>query len=265
MYYIVYETINKINGKVYVGKHKTENIEKDTYIGSGNLIKRAVKKYGAENFERAVLFCAFTEEAAYEVEALIVNEEFVRRVDTYNLCTGGVGSYTMSQEFKDGVAKRMTGAGNPNFGKPMSESTKAKLRKTMEGRTLTDEHKAKISDGVKGENHPNFGKHHSEELKQKIRESNIGVPRSAETRKRISEGHKGLIQSQETKDKRAAYHIGTKRSDEARAKMREAKKGKTKTCPHCLKEGSPSSITRYHFNNCKSLNNLSEALNCLEL
>lgn len=273
MYYIVYETINKVNGKVYIGKHKTDNLDNDRYIGSGRLIQQAIKKYGVENFERSILFYAFTESAAYEVEALLVTEEFVRRVDTYNLATGGLGGYTMTQEFCDNIAKRMQGAGNHNFGRPMLEDTKKKLSKAMSGRVLTDEHKSKISNAVKGENHPNYGKHHSDDTKQRIRESNIGVGRSDGTRARMSESHKGLVQTQETKDKRAAYHIGAKRSDESKRKMSEAKKNAPMvTCPHCLKTAKRSGrMTVHHFDNCKQKGlvtlrvDLSEAFNELEL
>lgn len=51
MYHLVYMTTNLVNGKMYVGVHSTENLE-DGYLGSGNLIKKAVKKYGRENFDR---------------------------------------------------------------------------------------------------------------------------------------------------------------------------------------------------------------------
>ncbi|AND75017.1 hypothetical protein pf16_94 [Pseudomonas phage pf16] len=253
MYYIVYETINKINGKVYIGKHKTTNMETDRYIGSGNLIKQAIKKYGEENFERSIIFCAFTEEDAFEVERILVDEEFVRRVDTYNLATGGRGGYTMSEEFCERASKRMMGEGNPNFGKPRPDHSKKKQSDAMKGRTLSDEHKSKISEAVRGENHPNFGKHHSEETRMKLRESNLGVPRSDETRARMSESHKGLKQSQETKDKRAAHHIGVKRSDEARQRMSDARKNAPMvTCPHCNKTAKRSGrMTFNHFDNCK--------------
>lgn len=86
--YIVYKTTNVINRKFYVGVHNGKN---DDYLGSGKLIKSAIEKYGRENFIRETILSCETSEEAYELEALIVDEEFTARKDTYNLCYGGYG------------------------------------------------------------------------------------------------------------------------------------------------------------------------------
>ena len=54
MYYgFVYEWTNNINGKKYIGSH-AGTID-DGYIGSGKVFKRAIAKYGIENFTREIL------------------------------------------------------------------------------------------------------------------------------------------------------------------------------------------------------------------
>ena len=110
MNYIVYKTTNLINGKIYVGIHKTDLDKEQTYIGCGvckkdqkKKIKKgfpaAVHKYGYDNFKREILFIyPYNEEGlnqALHKEAEIVTEEFIKRPDTYNLVPGGVygGSY----------------------------------------------------------------------------------------------------------------------------------------------------------------------------
>lgn len=101
--YIVYQTINIVNNKIYVGVHKVKNIEVfDGYIGNGVNINYpstymnpkypfqfAVKKYGTANFKRSVLYIFDNEYDAYIKEKEIVNLEFVQREDTYNCILGG--------------------------------------------------------------------------------------------------------------------------------------------------------------------------------
>lgn len=103
MKYIVYKTINKINNKIYIGVHKTENPEIfDGYLGNGVYVQRpssysnpkthfqfAIKKYGVENFIRTVVKVFDVENDAYKLESELVNEEFIKREDTYNLVPGG--------------------------------------------------------------------------------------------------------------------------------------------------------------------------------
>lgn len=55
MFHIIYKTTNLLDGKFYIGAHSTEILE-DGYLGSGKYLKRAVLKYGRENFAREILF-----------------------------------------------------------------------------------------------------------------------------------------------------------------------------------------------------------------
>jgi hypothetical protein len=92
MYYYLYEVINLLNGKIYVGAHKTRNLD-DGYMGSGKVIQSAIKKYGKDNFQRNILeFCSSAEEM-YRREKEIVTEDFLARDDTYNIRRGGSGGF----------------------------------------------------------------------------------------------------------------------------------------------------------------------------
>ena len=93
-YYYVYETENLVNGKKYIGKHHSNiNPEQDNYLGSGNLIKSAIKKYGKENFKRRILCMCDSEEEVFEMESYYI--DMVLAYDNpnyYNLIPGGKGT-----------------------------------------------------------------------------------------------------------------------------------------------------------------------------
>ena len=88
MLHTIYKITNKLNGKIYIGKHSTEDIN-DNYMGSGKYIKKAIIKYGVENFIKEILFIFSDEKEAYDMEKQIVNENFIKRVDVYNVIVGG--------------------------------------------------------------------------------------------------------------------------------------------------------------------------------
>lgn len=91
MYYTIYRTTNQINGKCYIGKHQTKDLN-DGYMGSGKLIKRAIAKYGIENFSKEILHVFNTEKEMNAKEAEIVTEDFCK--NSYNLCKGGQGGFS---------------------------------------------------------------------------------------------------------------------------------------------------------------------------
>jgi len=92
MFYYLYEVKNKINGKIYVGVHKTDDMN-DGYMGSGKVIKRAIEKYGIDNFEKTILETFDCEEKMFLREKEFVDEEFLSRDDVYNLRRGGMGGF----------------------------------------------------------------------------------------------------------------------------------------------------------------------------
>lgn len=156
MYYTVYKITNKIDSKIYIGKHQTNNLD-DNYMGSGKLLSRAKQKHGKENFSKEILFVFDNEEDMNAKEAELVNEEFCNRNDTYNLCPGGNGGwgYVNSTNHNNVSNKRQTG----NFGfklkrvkassKVLSEAQKQRYKNGgtngFAGKTHTEETKKMIS------------------------------------------------------------------------------------------------------------------------
>ena len=163
MYYTIYQTTNKVNGKIYVGSHKTEDIN-DDYIGSGKMLNYAIDKYGIDNFEKTVLFVFENPDHMYEKEKEIVNEEFVKSPHTYNMKIGGYGGWdhvdNTGRFFSEETRQKMSSKGKERVGeknsfwgkKHKSESLKI-ISETSKARGKTIYEK-RLSDG----NHPNsFG------------------------------------------------------------------------------------------------------------
>lgn len=90
-HHIVYRTTNTLNGRFYIGVHSTDDLN-DGYLGSGDVLKYALAKYGEDAFQREVLFTFDNRRDALRKEAEIVTPDFIARHDTYNLTLGGMGA-----------------------------------------------------------------------------------------------------------------------------------------------------------------------------
>ncbi len=130
--FIVYKTTNLVNGKIYVGIHDENSCVKEFYFGSGNLLKKAIKKYGKENFSREILFEYETLESAIEKEIEIVNEDFIKRKDTYNITIGGCkppnSKEWWTDEHREKISNRMKGN---SYRKGKKDSEETRLKKSL--------------------------------------------------------------------------------------------------------------------------------------
>lgn len=196
MFYTVYRITNQIDGKVYIGSHKTKDLN-DSYMGSGKYLKYAQEKYGIENFTKEILYVFGTPEEMYAKEAEIVTEEFLATENTYNLKVGGFGGFDyindseLNTQWKDPAARANKIATTLKqrwiSGESFSEEFKQKrgirsdslIQKsksgTFKGKSHTDETKAKIAaknaERQRGSGNSQYGTRwiHSVELKQSKR------------------------------------------------------------------------------------------------
>ena len=186
MHYLVYQITNLLNGKQYIGAHKTENKD-DGYMGSGKVLKRAVKKYGLDNFRKDILFEATSAEEMFTKEKELV----MLGPQSYNIKNGGYGGWDHLLERTDlkkkGYQKSKNAMTDPEknsrAGKINVENKTglfdpryAELKSVWAGNTFRGKHhkpesKAKIGAANRGKIPWNKGKPQTPETKEKIRQS----------------------------------------------------------------------------------------------
>ena len=93
-FHYVYKITNLQNNYYYFGVHSTTNIN-DGYMGSGNLIKRAIKSVGKENFAKEFIKFFETSDESFNCESELVDENMIKNPNCYNLALGG----------RDGIGK----------------------------------------------------------------------------------------------------------------------------------------------------------------
>jgi len=156
MYFYLYQLKNVVNGKIYIGVHRTENLN-DDYMGSGSIIKKAIEKYGVENFERTILQFFSSPEEMYAREKEVVNEDFLKRSDTYNIRRGGLGGFDHINTNDELLAKKRA-------------NLKIAIAEKRCGGTIgwTDEsfRKTKAQAALNNEQGLTRGWHHTEKFKQ---------------------------------------------------------------------------------------------------
>lgn len=165
MYYTIYKITNEVNGKIYIGSHKTKHLD-DNYMGSGKYLKRAIEKLGIENFSKEILFVFDNPAEMYAKEAELVNEEFIAERNTYNLKVGGFGGWDYINSLDDNPArtrehmKMMNAAVHPEVKKRVAAQATAKYVELIAA-----------NGGKAWWDHPMgfLGKSHTEETKEKMR------------------------------------------------------------------------------------------------
>ena len=168
---IIYKTTNLLNGKIYIGQD-TNNDPK--YMGSGKIIRDAIKKYGRDKFSKEILEECETIEHLNEREIYWIS--LFNSTDNkigYNILSGGLGSRGFKQS-PEVIAKIKKNNNSDVFKKIMaspevsskisegqlkserkkelhaSAEYREKMSKSLKGRIITDEQRKKISDSLKG-------------------------------------------------------------------------------------------------------------------
>lgn len=166
MYYgYVYKTTNKINNKIYIGKHEKSSYD-PSYFGSGKILEQAIKKYGKENFLNEVIAFYDTKDELDAAEKYYINH-YNNIYETYNIASGGDGGnvfkYATSSDiikFKEKMTKiNSERCKSENFKKQVSERMhnkyldknerfiqSIKVKKAWSNKTLREEQSSRLKE-----------------------------------------------------------------------------------------------------------------------
>jgi group I intron endonuclease len=269
----VFITTNLVNGMQYIGDHSSDNLYSSrtkNYLGSGRpYLRRAIKKYGKEKFERKIL-----EFFPSKLEAFNAQEKYIIEYNTltpngYNISPKG-GHFSKGSMGEE--TKRKIGKANSISltGKKQSRETIEKISKSNTGKKRTEEQRKNMSKAQKiaqnkpevskkkkirtKEHPPMKDKHHSKKSKDLISINNArsqywkdkhfskehcdniskslkGNHPSANKGKTYEEIY-GDEKSKEIKNKMIKTQTGKIVSQETRLKQSLASKGKSKSEEH---------------------------------
>jgi group I intron endonuclease len=256
-YFIIYKTTNLINGKIYVGQRKTDDLN-DGYIGDGilsqiyakyhYLFHRAVRKYGYENFKREIIEYCFYEEQLSSREIYWIKKLNAHwTCGGYNMTWGGDGGdYFTDHPRKEEIRKRMS---DSHRGSIKPEETILNFKETYYNRPLEicpycgyESRNAGILKQLHFDNceqNPNRVITEDDLLKKQMHRDKMSTfikNRPIQTCPWCGFQDNGVIINY--------LHFDN-------CKMNPNYIPKEYICPYCDKHGSGSVMFQYHFDNCK--------------
>jgi hypothetical protein len=228
MFHYIYKTIDK-NGKYYIGRHSTNNLE-DGYMGSGVWVKKHKDKTRLKKI--IVEFCE-TFDDLLQKEQKYINEHIddPHNMNFNNSSSGWAFGHLNIAHRKDVKEKLRSRMLSDN---PMKNGHK-------------EESKEKIKLAMLGSNNPFYGKSHSIETREKISKKNTGKVWNETQRKNLSEVRKKQFDGQ-----RPSYLFCSEHTEDTKEKIRQSALNREKiSCPFCHKLSAPHVAKRWHFDNCK--------------
>lgn len=181
--YCIYEHVNKINGKKYIGQ--TCDIEKrwscNGYFYKGSTyFYHAIQKYGWDNFEHNILLTDLTkEEADFFEEKYILENNTLDPKKGYNLTSGGkyyIFSDLTKQKMSESAKKRLS-----------NEDELEKMRQRALNNWQNEEYRNKVKLGQESIDRESRRRNISKALQEKLQD-----PEYLQYRKNISRQHFGI-------------------------------------------------------------------------
>ena len=249
-YGFIYITTNNINGKKYLGQKKIDDNGKwKNYLGSGIAFKKALEKYGKENFVREIIDVGYSSDELNELEEKYTYDlDCLNDRNYYNLVHGGgiVTGLKFSKETIQRLRELNSGENNYFYGKRLFGEENG-----FYGKKHSEESRKRMSQTHIGDIPWNQGKNgvYSKETLLKMSIAKKGKPLSDKHKQAIAkaqagENHPmyGKHHSEETKRILSEKATGKKASEETKRKMSEAQKVRFKNNPNSIKHHTQSVV-----------------------
>lgn len=169
--YSVYQHINKMNGKSYIGMTGRDPIQRwgtngSHYISSPHFYA-AIQKYGWDSFEHIILATNLSKKEACDMEIDLIKKLQTDKPEFGYNCTSGGEMPEMNELARKKLSASMMGNTNC-LGKACPPEKRQKIGDAQRGRKFSAIHRQRISEAKKGRTHK---------------------PLSAESRRKIAEKH----------------------------------------------------------------------------
>ena len=155
---VIYLTTNLINNNKYIGKDTNNNPK---YLGSGSILKKAIEKYGKENFKKEILEHCSSKEELWKREEHWLN--FFNAESNplfYNRTNKAYGNSGQTQEGKKKIS-------NAKKGWIPSDETKKRMSENRRGHKMyNDEWRLKIKNSLTGLKRTDETKHKQSEIRK---------------------------------------------------------------------------------------------------
>lgn len=216
----IYKTTNKINGKIYIGQDSKCNPE---YLGSGSLIRRSIRKYGKENFEKEILEDNI-------ICKKILNERETYWIEHFDSTNKLIGYNIMSKGWQ-------------------YERTEESLKKQKEYfENRTEEERKKTSELMSKMIKIAFS---TSEMKEKISDKNKKLWENESYRNKVTESNKDYWSNISNKNKQSIIMKEILNDSDYKKKLSNSLKNMDKLkCPHCNKTMAKNHARGKHFDNC---------------
>jgi group I intron endonuclease len=206
---VIYKTTNLINGKIYIGQDKNND---PTYYGSGTILKKAIKKYGKENFKKEILENCHSSEELNDKEIFWIKEtNATNKLIGYNISDG-------SKEGDRRIGHEIAKNGIYNYWVEKYGKEEADKRKENQINKLKDVGRLGNDLTKKGRYCIWLEKYGKEDADKKYQEWRLRI--SQYQQYKLENGWK---HSDETKEKISNNSKGKKLSEETKIKLRKPK------------------------------------------